>query len=193
MYEVNVKIKGLVSVLMNKYIMPKRQGAPSGAYKGFDDVQLELAKIAHMDEKGLYAPTDSIRMMLIGNQLKTGAAKILGSRIEKGKGANYTDACEAGVWVIGPEDPEKVYYKPQRKIWDDVDIRSFITSTKARDVKSRPMIKPPWTLEFNVLVTADELKPGKVKELFEVAGLRCGIGSYGPTFGRFQVVRWKKK
>lgn len=180
-------------MLMCCYPMPDRQGKPT-ARKGKKDIEAELEGKAYKDERGMYLPADNIRMSLIGNRFRTGAADILGSTIERQKGKKYRNFCKACVWVLGTEEPtDKVYFEPLRKTWDDTDVRSFITSKGGRDVCERPMIRTPWSLTFTIHVTDETFAEGKIRELFEVAGLRCGLGVHGPTFGRFIVKEWKTK
>jgi len=124
---------------------------------------------------------------------------ILGSDMESQKGTFYTSFCEGCIWVQGEDDPMKVYYKPLRK-WnpDDerqLDIRSFpfgAGKTKGRRITKRPLVLTPWTLTFIITVTDDNFPIAKIEELFTVAGLRCGVGAYGPTFGRCRITQWKR-
>ena len=134
-------------------------------------------------------------MMLIGNKHRTGAAKIYGTHYERGKGTKYLDFCKACVWAIGVEAPLKVYFEPRRKDqktpWDDTDVWSFINATGSRSASERPLLMNPWSVEFYVQITDDAVPVDIVKKFYEVAGMRCGLGVYGPTFGRFEVTRWE--
>ena len=192
MYVMECKFKGLVHCMINRYPMPEKQGERKKKRK------LELKDKVYLDKKGMYIPADNIRMMLIGNQFRKGAAEILGKYIESKRGAEYRTFCQSCVWVVGKEDPEKVYFEPKRKIWDATDVRSFVTANKNRDIVERPLVCTPWSLAFLIHVVDDNFPPEKIKELFEVAGLRCGVGVYGPKFGRClvdycKVVESKKK
>lgn len=191
MYQVKCVIEGIVPLLMNRFPLPDNPFSYTKTRKSRtptrEDVNAELLEKSFVDDKGMFIPADNLRMLLIGNQFRPGAAKILGSNIETKKGAAYLEFCKSCVWVVGPDDPQKVYFKPKRKKWDSVDVRSFITANKGRDIVRRPQIDLPWSLEFQIHVTDDSFEPGKIKELYEVAGLRCGLGSYGPTFGRFII------
>lgn len=163
----------------------------------------ELPRKLHMDKKGVYLPADNIRMMLIGNQKRPGAAKVLGSFIETGKkGTELTNLCEACIWVAGLDDPLKVYLKRDGKIitWPadgttpeqgvDYDERSF-PMVKGKQITRRPIILTPWNMEFTIQVTEDQIDASRVRQLFDVAGLRCGAGAYGPTFGRCIISKWE--
>ncbi|HEG43269.1 MAG TPA: hypothetical protein ENH94_04385 [Phycisphaerales bacterium] len=133
-------------------------------------------------------------MMLLGNAARRGATAILGSDIESNKGTFYKSFCEGCVWITSIVDDEKVYYMPLRK-WDpkdedQVDVRSFLTGSGkklARKIIERPLVKTPWSLTFIITVTDDNFPEKKLRKLFDVAGLRCGVGSYGPKFGRCKI------
>lgn len=186
MIEVKCTIEGIVPAMHHKFPLPDKPGDRRRKK------EQTVEEKCYFDKKGVYLPADNLRMMLIGNRYRQGAAFILGNDIEARKGKRYREFCKSCVWVVGLDgDALKVYYKPKRKKWNDTDIRSFITSTGGRDVCERPLINVPWSLTFGVHITSDSLPPDKVKEFFEVAGVRCGAGAYGPTFGRFIVKEWE--
>lgn len=190
MYRIEAKIDGIVPAMFDRFYNADEldTGTKKKAKQTWKE---ELPRKCYIDKNGVYAPADNIRMMLIGNRFRTGAAKILGSQIEKGKGSQYLNFCKACVWVVGPDDPLKVYFEPQRESYDDYDERSFINAAGSRGISRRPLITTPWSLRFFVDVTEDLYDQSKIRQLFEVAGLRCGLGAYGPTFGRFLIKEWK--
>ncbi len=189
------KIEGMVPLLQNRFPMPDDwdEQTKKRASKGKKDRQTALLEKAYYDKKGVYMPVDCIRMMLIGNKHRPGAAKILGSNIESKKGSLYLEICKSCVYVEGIDDPTKVYFGPNRKTWDSTDIRSIVNAAGSRSIVERPQINTPWSLEFRVVCYDVQTSIEKIKEMFEVAGLRCGLGNYGPTFGRFRVVKWKEE
>lgn len=193
MYEISCSIKGLVPMMMDRFFNP--EDAEVGKKKSKKTWKEDLKKKLYADKKGVFQPVDNIRMMLIGNQFRPGAAKILGSYIEKSKGTQYINFCESSVWIVGSVDAMKVYIEPKRKTYNDYDERSFINAKGSRSINRRPILTTPWKLNFTIQVTDEQYDASKVKEFFEVAGLRCGCGAYGPTFGRFVIAKWvvKKK
>jgi len=124
-----------------------------------------------------------------------GAAKILGSHVEKNKGTQYLQMCKSSIWVLGPKDPLKIYIEPKRTTYDDIDERSFPTLKGkggcSRKITRRPLINLPWSLFFIIQVTDNQIHESKVRELFDLAGLRCGVCAYGPTFGRCVIDKWE--
>jgi len=193
MYTIKATYTGLVPMMMDRYYELTKGEKPGRkiSQKGKDaEVHLKL----HCDDKGVFVPADNIRMMLIGNQMRPGAAKILGSYVEKGKGTEYVQMCESSIWVIGPMNPLKCYVQPGRITYDDIDERSFPTMKGkgvSRKIARRPLINLPWSVSFIVQVTDDQIHESKIRELFDLAGLRCGICAYGPTFGRCVVTQWE--
>jgi len=190
MYRVKGKIDGMIPAMFDRYFSIDDQDNPGAKKKAKSSWKDELIKKIYVDSKGVFAPVDNIRMMLIGNVHRIGAAKIQGSFIETKKATQYLNFCKSCVWVVGPKDPLKVYFEPNRKTYDDYDERSFITATGCRKITRRPLITTPWRLTFFVDVVDDQYAPEKIKEFFDVAGMRCGLGAYGPTFGRFLVTEW---
>lgn len=183
MYEVKCTIEGIVPIMFCRFPLPAKPGDAKKKKKQ------TLEEKMWIDKKGVYIPTDNLRMMLIGNKPRPGAAKIYGSEYESKKGTKYFNFCKACVWVVG--DNSKVYFKPNRKTYDDVDIRSFINASGGRDTTERPILKTPWALTFDIHVTDNVVPEGIIHEFYNVAGRRCGLGVYGPTFGRFIVKEWK--
>jgi hypothetical protein len=192
MYEINATYKGLVPMMMDRFADPSQTERPSKKKaKGRNEAEI-LAKL-HMDKKGVFVPSDNIRMMLIGNKHRRGAAQILGSDMEAAKGTKYLSICKGLIWVLGTDDPMKVYIEPRRKTYDDVDERSFLNATGSRSMAYRPIIKLPWSVSFIIQVTDDNIDQSFVRQLFDVAGLRCGVCAYGPTFGRCIISEWKQR
>jgi hypothetical protein len=188
MKEVTTTFESIVPIMFNRFPPPRKPGDTEKKKKQTIEEKLWF------DDKGVYIPTDNIRMLLIGNRFRTGAAKIYGSEYQSKKGKKFVDFCKACVWIIG-EGPkkDKVYFKPKRKKWDDTDVRSFINATGGRDTTERPILTTPWSLTFTVSLTDDSVGEELIHKMYEVAGLRCGLGVYGPTFGRFTVTQWDVK
>jgi len=191
MYQIKCKIEGLVPLLMCRYIEKKDPTDRGKTVKGASDRKTILEAMVYKDKNGMYLPANNIRMMLIGNRFRKGAAYIQGTYRETKKGTEYTSFCSGCVWVEGEKDKLKVYFEPVRKSWDAVDIRSFTTKDGSRKMIERPMIETPWSLTFIITIVEDTFDQGKIREFFETGGLRCGLGVFGPTFGRFRIVDWK--
>lgn len=187
MYQIRCTLTGLIPMLQDRFFNPEETEKGQAKLKGRKDKRKEVELKLHRDKKGVFVPTDAIRMMLIGNRHRKGAAMILGSYIEKKKGTEYTVICKSFIWVVGIDDPLKVYIKPIRKTMDDELEKSFINAAKSRSISIRPLINLPWSLTFIIQVTNDNIAESKVREFFDTAGFCCGVGAYGPDFGRFMI------
>jgi len=185
MYEVECKIEGIVPIMFSRFPLPEKPGDTKKQKKQ------TIPEKMWIDKKGVYIPTDNLRMLLIGNRFRPGAAKIYGSEVESKKGTKYLNFCKACVWVMG--DNGKVYFTPKRTKHDDIDIRSFINASNSRATCERPVLNTPWACSFKVQVTDDSVAEDIIHAMYDVAGMRCGLGVYGPTFGRFVVKEWKAK
>lgn len=194
MYEIKCTVEGVAPMLHNRYPMNAEPGSGKRKTQSIKDLKQTLNDKAYKDNKGMYLPANNIRMMLIGNQKRRGAATILGSDIEAGKGTRYVNFCKGCVFVLGLDgDQTKVYVQPNRKKWDDTHLSSYQRKDGSRNVIERPMINLPWQMTFNIVVYDDNFEEGKVRELFDTGGMRCGLGDFGPTFGRFIIKEWKLK
>jgi len=183
MQELQGKLTGLVPILFNRYLGNASEGhAPGGKITETDKEALVGQKL-HRDENGLYLPAANLKMAIVGGQTSRGAAMIVGSEIEKKKGRAYIDWCKACLFI----NPGKLYFHKDK--WDFIDDR-WAKNDKAQLVRAiRPGLKEGWELKFTAAVMDDSAKPDWVRRFFEVAGLRVGVGSYRPDFGRF-LVEW---
>lgn len=189
MYEILCTYTGIATMMQDRFFNQEEVDKGQSKKRGKDAWRGEWPLKAYVDKKTghLYVPADNIRMMLIGNKLRVGAAKILGSYIEKKKATEYLSLCESFIFVKGADqsDTDKVFIDPRRKLCDeDYDERSFINAAGSRSLTRRPIIREPWSLTFRIQVLDDTIDPTLVRDLFNVAGLRCGVCAYGPTFGR---------
>jgi hypothetical protein len=54
--------------------------------------------------------------------------------------------------------------------------------------KSRPVIDPPWQLEFELsLFPNDDVSIDEIKLLFDRGGIAIGLGTYRGIFGKFKL------
>lgn len=202
MYTIIASYEGLAPMMHDKFYNQEELESPRKKHAAAT-WRNELPLKLYQDKRGVYLPADNIRMMLIGNKDRPGAAKILGSYIETGKkGTELKNLCQGCIWVAGLDDPLKVYLYRDGKIikWPangkepeigvDYDERSF-PSTSGRHLTRRPIILTPWMMQFTIQVTDDQVDASRVRQLFDVAGLRSGAGAYGPTFGRCIIQKWE--
>ncbi len=194
MFTIDATYEGLAPMMHDRFFNAEETDRGRAKKRAAGTWKEELPLKLHADGKGVFLPADNIRMMLIGNQYRQGAATILGSFIETRKKTEYLNMCKGCIWVLGKEDALKVYLSRDGKniTWDpeDYDERSFPAKGGGRKLTRRPIIRLPWSMAFRIQVTDDRIDSNKVRELFDVAGFRSGAGAYGPTFGRCHIVAW---
>lgn len=180
MKTIKMKIEGISPLLMHRFPV----GAEDEKIKAktrsqtTDDVESYL----YTNENGnLVQPSTH----LIGSLRKAGARfQIPG----QGK-LTYKNLMGSGAVFI---DPDMIPHEIQK--WE-VDRRPVVIG-KARIVRSRPMLKK-WALGFTVEYDDEEVPKQALKEIFEYAGRRVGIGDFRPEkggpFGRFMITEFKRK
>ncbi len=178
----DVKIKGIAPMLMHRFNEDKITGIrkQSGADKSMDEkAKIEAAsKFLFVNSKGkLMAPAVHIE----GAMIRSASELRLAGAGKK----TYKDLLKAALFV----SPEQIIHKNQK--WE-VDGRPVVNpTTRGRSMCYRPRLEE-WELEFQVEVLDDRADPNAIHEILKLAGLRQGIGSYRPRFGRFEVLSFKE-
>jgi len=182
MKKVEVEIEGITPLLINK---PSIEiGEKSKDIKRETDTPQEIAskKLYELDGK-IYTPATHLQGALIeAGKFK----KKLGRGTAK---ANYSKACGFAVEI----EPFEIIHKIQD--WEVFSIQAVNPTTRGRNLLHRPMLRN-WKLDFQVIFDEDEIEPEIMKELFDIAGRKVGIGDWRPAkkgrFGKFQVIKWKE-
>lgn len=178
----NIEIKGIAPLLMHKFSESAITG-PRGQRKG-DSEKTKEEKIEaatpylYVDaKKKLVQPSIHIEMAM---------AKAATSVRLAGNGkATYKEIVQSACFI----DEEYIQHKNQK--WT-VDARSVVNqATKGRIMSYRPRLDD-WCLNFTLEVLDDRADPRCIKEVLTIAGLRKGIGSYRPRFGRFEVTKFQE-
>lgn len=78
------------------------------------------------------------------------------------------------------------------KEWDYLDMRRVVIQRNSI-TSSRPALRKGWQVEFLIMVNLPEyISPSDLNETISMSGRLNGIGDFRPTYGRFQVVEFKK-
>lgn len=175
-----VEIEGIAPLLMHKFsegmltkIKPK-----SGDKVLSEEERREQAKqFAYINEGKLVQPAIHIEGALIKAATEL---KLSGS----GK-KTYKDLMKAAAFVT----PELIPHEIQK--WD-VDSRAVVNpTTRGRSMCYRPRLDE-WELKFQLEVLDERADAAAIEEIVNIAGLRQGLGSYRPKFGRFKVTKFKE-
>lgn len=178
MEKIIVRIEGISPLLMHRF--PVSSEDPKSKIKDQRKTQDDVESYLYADEQGkLVQPSTHI----IGSLKRAGVKfQIPG----QGK-TTYKNLMGSGAVII---DPVMIPHLIQA--WT-IDRRPVVVQ-KARIVRSRPILKE-WALSFFVEYDQDEIPKSVLKELFDYAGRRVGLGDFRPdkggSFGRFIVTKFE--
>jgi len=109
----------------------------------------------------------------------------------KGKGKSNLSKIAGAMFDI---NPEAIPLTPEK--WEIYRISGVNPMTKGRMVIERPMFPIGWKAKFTLSVLTDDLDMGKIKEIFDYAGLYVGIGDWRPAkkgkYGKFILTSFKE-
>lgn len=175
-----VKIKGISPLLQHRFSEEKLTGTKkrTGDSKLSDESKRTSAEQFLYTFKGkVIQPASHIE----GAMVKAGTELRLSGSGKK----TYKDLIKSSLFVT----PEAIVHSNQEWI---VDGRPVVNpTTRGRSMCYRPRIDE-WELEFQMEVLDERADPDAIKEILTIAGLRQGIGSYRPRFGRFEVASFKE-
>jgi len=162
----------------------------------------------YLDESGgLCMPAENILHMFYGT-FYASAINLVEKKMEWKKAAWEAKA----LMFIEPNmvpilrDGEQVIHKgwkktksgrlhdPEAGIWLDDSLPRVKGGVVAGDQgKLRPTLKKPWAMRFNIRVIEEEGSPVTVERIekwLETGGMKIGIGTHRPVYGRFEVVKF---
>ena len=174
---VNVKIEGISPLLMHRFKVQDEDS--KSKTKNLKQTEDDVESYLYVDEKGtIVTPSTHI----IGTLKKAGAKfQVFG----QGK-LTYKNLMGSGAVMISPD-----MITHEIQTWE-IDRRPVVVQ-RARIVRSRPMLKK-WALSFTVDFDEEEITKSVLKEIFDFAGRRVGLGDFRPEkggpFGRFIVVKF---
>lgn len=182
--EIAVTASGLAPIMFDRfYDQSKTKRAPE------EKLYLQDGFIA--------LPVDNVWAFLTCQ--RTGCARVF-----EGKAwMDYYRACQSFVRI---EEQDILYFlddnnKPIK--FDSFKKHTYIYTTNvlvgtgkntSRDKISRPVLRMPWQLHFNLILFESEvITVQKLEEWFRAGGLLIGWGNGRPKFGRFEIVKWGVK
>lgn len=174
----DVTIRGLAPLLMHRFAEEKltKTKTRSGDKKLSDDARREEAKqFLFVHDGKIVEPA-----MHIEGALTKAATEL---RLSGSGKKTYKDLIKSSCFIT----PEYIVHPNQN--WT-VDSRATVNpTTRGRSMCYRPRFDN-WELSFQMEVLDDRADPQALKEILTIAGLRNGIGSYRPRFGRFEVTKF---
>lgn len=178
-YTVSVKIQGTADYLYHRWnneaVAEKAKAAKGSKAKKQDDIETFVYR---NEDKFLCIPGEQLRMSIIN------AAKFKQDPRSPRKSA--MDLYKAGIVVITDLASTGL------KEWDYLDMRRVVIQKNAI-TRSRPALRKGWVIEFLIMVNLPEyISHDELNEIISMAGRLNGVGDFRPTFGRFQIVEFKK-
>lgn len=177
--KLNVKIKGIKDLLMNRNVSV-----------GVDDQPKSIKKRSTEHD----FPEEAKQCLYIRKDGKIGvpslailaAMKKAAVNLKKAGGFKKTlkDYVYSGLQI--ESDDKYILITPQNYT---VDIQAVCPTGKGRIPKARPLFNAGWELNFKIVIV-DETTwgPGEVKQCLTEAGLYAGLLDYRPLYGQFEVI-----
>lgn len=180
----NITIEGISPLLMNR---PSQLdiGDKSKTAKRETQTPEEIAKVKiykDANEK-IYIPATWFQGCIIeaGKQ-----KKMLGKGSAK---ATYSKIVGSSVEI----NPFEILLNEKWKVFS---ILAVNPTTRGKNVLHRPQFDK-WKVSFEVTFEEEQIEVSVMKEIFDIAGLRVGVGDWRPAkkgrFGKFQVTSWEEK
>lgn len=178
-YVVEVQIQGVADFLFHRWnneaVAEKAAAAKGSKAKKSDD----LESYVYRNEEGfLCIPGEYLRQSIIA------AAKFKQDPRSPRKSA--MDLFKAGVVAITPLATTGM------KVWDYEDRRRVVIQRNAI-TRARPALKSGWRCTIQLMVNLPEyINEDLLNEVISSAGRLIGVGDFRPTFGRFNLVSFKR-
>lgn len=192
MVEITGQRPGLLMSAFTDAVMAKIEKGSSGAVKARNQLtprETAAFKVYMTDEPTPrpYIPGANILACIVraGTLIKVGRTKL---------STQKSSMIPAAVEIVEAHLP---IFKPGEKTSAkfEVDTRGVVNpATGGRMVCHRPLFHH-WQLRLELTYDAEMLDESTVRELFDVAGAKIGLGDFRPDrrgpFGRFLVTGWK--
>lgn len=178
-YSVSVKIKGTADYLYHRWnneaVAEKAKAAKGSKAKKIDDLETFVYR---NDDGYLCIPGEQMRMAIISS------AKY--RQDPRSPRKSSMDLYKAAII------PLTYLASTGIKDWDYVDMRRVVIQRNSI-TRSRPALKSGWEVEFIIQVNLPEyISAQDLNDTISMSGKLNGLGDFRPTFGRFQIIEFKK-
>ena len=171
MVKINVKVKGIAPLLMNRFSEPI-QGESKRGKKVYDPKEEAEKKTYRTEDGKLFIPNTHFKASMV----KASADfKMTGRK-------TYKDYVKAGVFV----ETEQIILDQQ-----EYEIHSEpVVIQRARVMSWRPKFKE-WSCSFVIEIVDEMINPTTLKEILSMSGKYKAVGDLRPEYGRFEIIEWK--
>lgn len=178
-YQISVTLQGAADLLFHRWncesVDSKAAAAKGSKAKKTDDIESYVWR----DESGMLClPGEYLRQSIIH------AAKFRQDPRSPRKSA--MDLFKAGVVTLTVLAPLGV------NTWDYLDTRR-VTIQRNGVNRTRPAMRIGWTANFDLqILTPEYISQELFYEVMAMAGRLVGVGDFRPTYGRFNIVDFKR-
>lgn len=179
-YEVEITIHGTADLLFHRWnvegLEAQGKAAKGSMSRKSDNIE---SYVYRNDDKEICIPGEYLRQSIIT------AAKFRQDPRSPRKSA--MDLVKAGIVSLIPlANLGKTHW--------DYEHKCRVMVQRAGITRTRPAIKSGWEATFELLINLPEyISMEMLNAMTSDAGRLVGIGDFRPTYGRFQVVKFKKK
>ncbi len=176
MRKVNVCIKGIAPLRMNRFTDEAKESLSGGAKRLSKDEKIQEAyDRAYKDEEGYYVPARCIKACILEG----------GKRVKVGRRNAATDL-KAIMFIDGNKVP--LIHDKEPEVHEDVV--KIPPRTGARQVKYWVYFQN-WAMDFNIILFDDRFPIDGLKNSIMEAGIYAGLLDGRPDWGRFQMDKFE--
>jgi hypothetical protein len=195
MYEIDIMIQGIASILQHRFAPEQLNTLMQGANKktGVVDYSKEWMKTMYVTSNGyLYQPANHIEGSLVE------AAKRF--TIKGSRGKTWREAIQAYCYVkpekvIHLRNGEEVKAPAEELLINPTEFLAVNTQRvkvqRAAVARSRLEIAAGWQLAFTLEIVDEQARPDVIEAILREAGRAVGIGDFRPRYGRFELVTFE--
>lgn len=190
-----VRIEGVTPLICNRFNEEEADAATSGSRRstaagdrGTPREQAEKKLYFGVDAETLIIPAPNLFKSLMegGRFFKNGRSKITTQK---------NSLIPAAVELMGIDNAAELPIE-SKDGWE-VDTRAVrIPATGGRILCHRPIFHE-WALECEITVDEEEMHPKLVREVFDAAGRKIGLGDFRPDckgmYGKFVITKWEEQ
>jgi hypothetical protein len=178
-YQIKVTLEGVSDFLFHRWnceeVKAKGDAKRGSAIKKTDNIE---SYVYRTEKNELAIPGEYLRMAIVGAaRYKTDPRSTRKSAMDLYKAAivPLTQLASLGT-----------------KKWDYEDMRRVVIQRSGIN-RVRPAMKAGWKASFDLIVNIPEyISTMDLHDVIQIAGRLIGLGDFRPTYGRFNIVEFKK-
>lgn len=131
--------------------------------------------------------TKSGELFIPAEQVKASIINATGELAQRMKKTEEKQLYKSSIFI----EPEELGLG--KKKWDFIDERRVVNpNTRGAQMCKRPAMDTGWKIKGKMILVDDLITIPSLHDRMKLAGLRYGLGSFRPNFGRFIVTKLKE-